>query len=188
MRLYNDHSEVGKHQPWMIAIEETVEDERLRDELIQACWVQRFWSPSINPKGAFFCEIAAVIDLLFDGPGGFEVVPNWWNKDVPDFQQQVSTYCGRCGMALPYATVPNDSAVEYVSGKVAALLLGDNVRSPFSDRLKVVSETLTIDDIKANLKDYAPWEYLGEDGVRDKHGKMGTGYAAKREHQVLSSV
>lgn len=185
--LYNDHSEVGKHHPWLIAIEEVIDDERLRDEFISNCWCQRLWSPSINPKGAFFCEIAAVIDLLFDGPGGYSVdatIP-WWNRDVCAFNDQVLRYCKTCGMAIPFANVGNNSLVDYVSKKNADRLV--KVDSPWRDKLEIVSEKLTIEDIEANLKDYAPWEYLGESGVRDKHGKVRAGYAKRRSHQVLSA-
>lgn len=185
--LYNDHSEVGKHQPFLLAIEETVDDERLRNELIEKCWVQRLWSPSINTKGAFFCEIAAVIDLLFDGPGGYclnDAGDAWWRKTPAEFHDQVDRYCRQCGMAIPFKDIPNDISDEYVSSKNRERLL--KVNSPWADKLKVVESKLSLDDIKANLKDYAPWEYLGESGTRDKKGKVKPGYAKKRDHTPIS--
>jgi hypothetical protein len=186
VRLYNDHSVVGKHQPWMIAIEEVVEDEALRDELIDNCWIQKLWSPSINPNGAFFCEIAAVFDLLFGIGGGYPIEKGWWLRDVKEFSVQRSRYCGFCSMALPYGNIANDNVTDIVSpGNARRLKM---VNSPWKNKLTITDERITLDDIKANLKDYAPWEYLGSDGTRDKHGMVKAGYAKKREHQVLSAL
>ena len=53
----------------------------LRDK----CWVQNEWSASITPKGAFFCEIAAALDMLFDGPGGWKIEPGWWRRTPEEF-------------------------------------------------------------------------------------------------------
>lgn len=102
---FNDHSHTtGRHAPLLVAIEEVVEDPDLRKMLIDNCPFQARWSASITPKGAFFCEIAAAQDWLFDGPGGFPIEPGWWNKTQADFQGQVDTYCGKCSGALPMAT------------------------------------------------------------------------------------
>lgn len=184
--LYNDHSTVGKHHPWMIAIDDVIEDEDLKNELIDNCWVQKLWSPVINPKGAFFCEIAAVIDLLFDGPGGYPVDKEWWHKAPKDFADQRERYCGMCGMALPWPHIPNDSPVDYVSMSNYERLL--KAKSPWVDRLHVVEDRFSKDKILEILanEEYVPWEYLGEDGTRDKKGRVKAGYAAKRHHIPLS--
>lgn len=181
--LYNDHSEVGKHHPWGIAIDEVIDDEQLRDTLIDNCWVQKLWSPSINPNGAFFCEIAAVFDLLFGIGGGYSIEKDWWKRDVKEFMDQRGLYCGLCSMAIPYGHIPNNNRWEWVSAGNARRLEGIN--SPWADRLQVIDEKLTLDDIKGNLKDYAPWEYLGKNGVRDKRGIAKGGYAKKRHHTPL---
>lgn len=182
--LYNDHSEVGKHQPWMIAIDEVIDDMVLKEKLIDECWIQKLWSPAINPNGAFFCEIAAVFDLLFGLGGGYQIERGWWRRDVQDFMDQRSLYCGLCSMAIPYGDIPNDSHLECVSSGNAQWLR--QINSPWADRLQVVDEKLTLDDIKGNLKDYAPWEYLGKNGVRDSKGRSRGGYAKKRHHTPLS--
>jgi hypothetical protein len=102
---FNDHTqETGRHQPLLVAIEEVVEDADLRAILIENCPFQARWSASITPKGAFFCEIAAAQDYLFEGPGGYDVVPGWWKKDPSEFQDQVNEYCGKCSGALPLPT------------------------------------------------------------------------------------
>ena len=41
--------------------------------MIDNCWIQSQWSASITPKGGFFCEVAASLDYLFEGPGGYEI-------------------------------------------------------------------------------------------------------------------
>lgn len=99
---YNDHTQTtGKHQPLLVAIEEIVPDAALREELIDNCWVQRQWSASITPKGAFFCEVAASLDHLFDGPGGWPVTKGWWKKIPEDYKSQRDFACNKCSAAIP---------------------------------------------------------------------------------------
>lgn len=102
---YNDHTQyTGKHQPLLIAIEEVIPDAALREELIDDCWVQRQWSASITPKGAFFCEVAASLDHLFDGPGGWPVEPGWWKRIPEDYADQRNFACNKCSAAIPMET------------------------------------------------------------------------------------
>lgn len=99
---YNDHVAYdGAHTPLLVAIEEVIDDPELRRELIDACSFQSHWSASITPKGAFFCEIAASMDWLFDGPGGWPVEPGWWKRTVKDYEGQINEYCGKCSGAIP---------------------------------------------------------------------------------------
>lgn len=103
---YNDHSQTtGKHQPLLVAIEDVIEDPELRKILIDNCPFQARWSASITPKGAFFCEIAASLDWLFDGPGGYPIEPGWWDKKPAQFQDQVERYCNKCSGAIPMETL-----------------------------------------------------------------------------------
>jgi len=103
---FNDHSQAsGRHQPLLVAISEVVDDHELRELLIENCPFQSSWSAAITPKGAFFCEIAAAQDYLFDDPGGYEVKPGWWRREPEDFQDQVMEYCGSCSGALPMETL-----------------------------------------------------------------------------------
>ena len=90
---FNDHEMGGVHQPMMIASKDVIKDDKLRDELIDKCWLQTVWSPSITPKGAFFCEVAATFDMLFNGPGGYPIEPGWWKRTVPEFRDQRDRYC-----------------------------------------------------------------------------------------------
>lgn len=125
--LLNDHSRDDiKHAPVLMASEEyfrkpcptcpgwtgetpcptcdgngTVTDDASLFQAVDHCWVQESWSASINNKGAFFCEVAAALDDLFDGPGGWPVEPDWWKRVPADFRAQMDWACRKCGAALP---------------------------------------------------------------------------------------
>lgn len=71
------------------------------------CWVQESWSSAINPKGAFFCEVAAALSDLFDGPKGWPVEPGWWKRTPAEFKEQREWACAKCGAALPLERVRN---------------------------------------------------------------------------------
>lgn len=71
------------------------------------CWVQESWSSAINPKGAFFCEVAAALSDLFDGPRGWPVEPGWWKRTPSEFQAQREWACTKCGAALPLERLRN---------------------------------------------------------------------------------
>ena len=98
---YNDHTAPGKHQPLLVAIDDVIENKKIADELINNCWVQEQWSASITPKGGFFCEVAASLDYLLDGPGGMPIEKGWWKKSLSDFQNQIDTNCRRCSAPIP---------------------------------------------------------------------------------------
>lgn len=71
------------------------------------CWVQESWSSAINPKGAFFCEVAAALSDLFDGPKGWPVEPGWWKRTPAEFKEQREWACAKCGAALPLERIRN---------------------------------------------------------------------------------
>ncbi len=108
--LLNDHT-LGTlyHSPVLVAAQDAVEDEFTMWYLIDHCWVQNCWSASINPKGAFFCEVAAANDVVFEGPGGWTVSPDWWKKTPKDYVEQMKQYCVNCSAALPlHARIDTD--------------------------------------------------------------------------------
>ena len=74
-QVVNDHESISTHQAILVTRKELgiPDDEwvKLRDN----CWVQNLWSASITPKGAFFCEVAGALDMLFNGPGGWPIGP-----------------------------------------------------------------------------------------------------------------
>ena len=98
---YNSHVEECIHQPMLIAIDDAIDDEVIKKQLIEKCWVQEQWASTITPKGCFFCEVAGAFDMIFNGPGGLPIEPGWWRRPLSDFQEQIDMWCGRCGAALP---------------------------------------------------------------------------------------
>jgi hypothetical protein len=98
----NDHSRSDiMHAPLLVASEDIFTDKADLFMAVERCWVQNTWSASINPKGAFFCEVAAALADLFDGPEGWKVEPGWWKRVPKDFTAQQEWACTKCGGALP---------------------------------------------------------------------------------------
>lgn len=95
----NDHQNDSLHQPLLVSRKDLgISDEEwfpMRDR----CWIQNSWSATITPKGAFFCEVAGALDMLFDGPGGWKIEPGWWKRTPDEFSDQLH-WCEICGGAL----------------------------------------------------------------------------------------
>ncbi len=110
----NDHQNPSVHQPLLASRREMgVSDEEwipMRD----SCWVQNQWSAAITPKGAFFCEIAGALDMLFDGPGGWKIEPGWWKREPEDFGEQLQ-WCEICGGALFHSGRLSSEEIDDVS-------------------------------------------------------------------------
>jgi hypothetical protein len=85
----------------------TVTDDLSLFAATEHCWIQESWSASVNSKGAFFCEVAAALDDLFGGPGGWPVEPGWWKRVPKDFTSQMEWACRKCGAALPIERTHN---------------------------------------------------------------------------------
>ena len=98
----NDHSRQDVyHQPILVAAKELCQDKKHSMwYLIDHCWLQNSWSASINPNGAFFCEVAASLSLLLDRNCGWKVEPRWWEKTPKDFVRQMEEFCPNCGAAM----------------------------------------------------------------------------------------
>ena len=98
-QFLNDHDNACLHQALLMPRKELgISDE----EWIQkrdACWIQNTWSATITPKGAFFCEVAGSLDMLFDGPGGWEVDSDWWKRTPEEFGEQLE-WCELCSGCL----------------------------------------------------------------------------------------
>lgn len=158
---YNDHSNPEqKHQPVWVAIDDVIEDKELMWRLIDKCWIQESWSPAINPKGAFFCEIAAAQDLLLDGPGGYPVEKGWWIKEPADFRDQVERSCRQCGAALPMECSANIGGPDTISPSNLKRL--QEIESPLvkNGNYELFDKRMD-DDVLRIKKSWTPGNYLG---------------------------
>jgi hypothetical protein len=115
------------HQPGLFSRKDLgiPDDEwfKLRD----ACWLQNEWSATITPKGAFYCEVAGALDMLFDGSGGWPIEPGWWKRAPEDFGDQLH-WCELCGFALDTFFRNSEEAIDDVSPTLYEML--KTVRSP----------------------------------------------------------
>ena len=168
--LFDDHSVTTEHHPLMLASEEIVQDEPYRNELIDNCWIQRQWGPTITPKGAFFCEVAATFDTLFDGPGGYPLDAGWWNKTTEIFRDQRDRYCRFCSIPIPVETVPNNFPYDYVSRGNAKRLLKAGSPLAKGGGIHILDEKWYGNKPKSlsNSLGNDPWKYSGT--KRIKHG------------------
>ena len=147
--VYNDRTKnESYHRPPMIASEDVIEDAQLRRQLIDNCWLQNRWSPSITYKGCFFCEMAGTFDLLFEGKRGYPVEPGWWDKTPEQFKDQVEEYCRYCSMALPIQPLSHKVEVESVSENNAIRLT--KAKSPFAvhGKMSIIKAKYTSEDIE----------------------------------------
>jgi hypothetical protein len=110
----NDHKSNIMHQVSMLTRKELGIPDREWIKLRDNCWLQNNWSASITPKGAFFCEIAGALDMLFDGPGGWKIESGWWKRTPEEFGEQLN-WCEMCSFCLKTPYVQAHSGVDVVS-------------------------------------------------------------------------
>ena len=139
-----NHNIKNLHHPLLLTLEDVVPDPKIRRELIERCWLQRLWSPSITPKGGFWCEIAGVLDMLWDGPGGYNLDPGWWRRD--SYEDQIQQNCKNCGICIPMPIQTDKEPFEIVTTKYYNLL--KKIQSPFLNNCKIYSEKLSRSTIK----------------------------------------
>lgn len=96
----NQHTTACRHTPVLVSVSDVVPDTDERARLIDDCWLQKRWASSMTPKGFFFCEVAAAMDIVFDGPGGLPIEPGCWRRPLEDFCDQIERWCYRCGVPL----------------------------------------------------------------------------------------
>lgn len=125
----NDHTRPDiMHAPILAGIEELVKDPQDLFLIVDNCWVQNGWSAAINPKGAFFCEVAAAMADLFDGPEGWKVEPGWWKRVPKDYKEQIERWCPQCGCGLPLARRASVEDTDDISPKNLERLKAVNSR------------------------------------------------------------
>lgn len=126
-QLINDHKNDTLHQPLLVSRKDLGIADSEWIEMRDNCWIQNMWSATITPKGAFFCEIAGALDMLFDGPGGWSVEPGWWKRDPKDFGEQLK-WCEFCGAALLTKGRLSTDGIDDVSPTLLHML--EKVESP----------------------------------------------------------
>ncbi len=158
MQALNDHGNEMYHDPLLVARKDLkipdAEWEVLRDN----CWIQNKWSAVITPKGAFFCEVAGTLDMLFDGPGGWAVEPNWWKREVSEFKEQLQ-WCEICGAACDTYTRNANEEVDDVSPTVYEMLekIGSKKLKNGKVHLMEIDDFGTIaESTKASTKRFSP--------------------------------
>jgi len=185
---YNEHNpeqqKVCRHQRLTVAIKDVIPDEEYRKELISDCWVQRIWCPTISMKGAFFCEVAAAQDLLWDGPGGYDIEPNWWRRKPHHFQDQVDRYCPNCGMAIPMERDLIQCGIEKMSPTVYAKMVEhNNIRLDMGKNIELYNRQMSIDEVEKNKLVWYPGNYRGDrrEDSRSCEGRGSTIFRGTKE-------
>lgn len=101
--LLNDHTRKNiMHAPILVGIEDVIPKDEDIWPIVDKCWLANHWSPVVNTKGAFFCEVAGSMAQLFQEDGAaWKVEPGWWKKVPKDYGPQMESACRKCGCALP---------------------------------------------------------------------------------------
>lgn len=166
----NDHSSEGCwHQTLLVTRKELgIHDEewiKLRDN----CWIQNCWSAAITPKGAFFCEVAAALDTLFDGSGGWPIEPGWWRRQPNDFTDQLH-WCELCSAALTVPKALSKDEIDLVSPALYEKL--KQVGSPKlkNGLVKVLDLTQSLAE-QSKRSDYTAIEYMDLNFSEERVGK-----------------
>ena len=147
-----------KHQPSTIAVGDVC-DKETADKLIDACWVPRGWCSTVNHKGAFFCEVAAGLDTILDGPGGWPVEPGWWRRTQADCKDQRDRWCHLCGMCLPIERQIMCSPREKFTPALLQLYREHNLPNLSEECVEVVDLKMTAAEVEAAKPTWTPWNY-----------------------------
>lgn len=165
------------HGPVLVASEEIKGSDAAKWYHIDKCWVQMYWSAAINPKGAFFCEIAASMAMLFglDDHKGWEVKKRWWEKIPKDFTTQMEKYCLKCGCAMPLRKRYSIDGKDDISPKMYEML--KDVSPKLKQGKYVINSQLECEVDNRKTATYKDWEYrqgiAGRYGMFVKLNKMG---------------
>jgi len=159
--VYNEHKDMeeGVHQPLLIAAKDVIEDEELMWRLIDNCWINQRWSASMTPQGGFFCEVAAALDHLFDGPGGYPLEKGWWNKTPQEFRDQIERYCVNCSAAIPMPRPSSHSRKDTISKSIARKLKKAESPRFLKGKVNIFDKKLTEVEINEYAKDWTPWSH-----------------------------
>jgi hypothetical protein len=150
-----------KHQPTTLAVGEVC-DQATADRLIDACWVPRAWCGTVNHKGAFFCELAAAMDVILDGPGGWPVEPGWWNRNQADCKEQRDRWCYLCGMCLPQQRQLMADEREKFTPGLLALYRSHGLMRLEDEHVDVVDLKMSAEEVEQAREGWFPWAYKPE--------------------------
>jgi hypothetical protein len=186
---YNEHApqqrKVCRHQRLTVAVKDVIKDEKYMGELIDDCWVQRTWCPTISMKGAFFCEVAGAQDMLWDGPGGYPIEPNWWRKTPEQFKDQRDRYCPNCGMCIPMERDLIECGIEKMSPSVFTKMHQHrNTRIDIGKHIEIYDKQMSIDEVETNKLTWYPGNYRG-DSFEDDNCPEGRGSTVFRNQASI---
>ena len=164
---YNPHTEeqmkVCQHQPLTVASGEAVPDQNLRSTLIDRCWVQLTWCPSIAKDKAYFCEVGYALDNLLGLDAGWKLSPEWFMKEPKRFADQIAAYCQLCGMAVPMERAYMVQRKELVTPKLLKRMRDLGLARTSSKWVQVFKQKLDRKKVKENLAaGWDPGNYRGD--------------------------
>jgi hypothetical protein len=126
--------------------------------MIDRCWAQEAWSASINPKGAFFCEIAAALSILFNDEDSksYKVEPGWWWRIPKDYTEQMEQWCPRCGYPCSLPRRSSQEIIDDISPKNLDMLKG---KSPKIEKGEYIISNLETIECTKPLAAYKDFDY-----------------------------
>jgi len=142
------------HAPILVASGDMLKDGRLTEDewrkYTDSCWVQTSWSATVTPKGAFFCEVAGMLDYLFEGDAGWDITerPEWWRKDIDQYADQIARACRQCGCQLPLRPRKSSDGIDDVSESNLQRLLAVNSPKVKSGRYEIFRQGLDHQQIR----------------------------------------
>lgn len=178
----NDHSiDNIKHQPILVRADNVVKEPEAMWDYINNCWVQRLWSATITPKGAFFCEVAGSFDMLFNGPGGWPVEENWWRREPDQFTEQKERWCAGCGCAIPLDRRPSAENMDDVCPSNLSAL--EQINSPKIRRGKY---KLYQNGLSKNWRPDSNWYMQEVENQREYRANIASRLDAAPEHEACA--
>ena len=154
---YNPHSDEQMqsclHQPFTLASVDLVENEELRNDLINDCYFDRRWCSTITPLGGYFCEIAASLAYL-QGIPGVPVEVDWW-KDMSKMTYQ-KDFCQLCGACIPMERQVLCNKKQKISKSFLKMLLNNNL--PIGD-FELFEHPMDFEYMKKWAKTWKPGAY-----------------------------
>ena len=167
----NDHQNPAIHTPLLITRKELGIKDRDWVKFRNNCWVQHKWSSSITPKGAFPCEIMASLDMLYNGPGGWDIEPGWWKREFKDFGRMLD-YCEMCSACIPLKTREARENIQDISEIHLEKL--KEVQSPAIE--------------KGNYQIYNPKKFIHDNTIRSSDFYMPLEYKNRRISKNNKSI